>query len=307
MSKKPSPIVRAVFADLLVALAAVTLSASAGSAAPTETCLATPNSTAPDGSHWYFRTDRTTQRKCWYLAAQGHKVHRITRSEPADEEPAARPARSKRESGTESSAVQAAAPQAPVPREDPQERMQRFVFGAAAQAGEPAAERTPQLAAEASPVATAGVLPWPAASQPALNSDVADAAADTPAAAAVAPSEAQDSAPAARSTSQVAAATAADPAPVTPLQMLLLFVAALAIAGSLLHTIFKLALARRHRVYVDRREGEWSTNRAYEHALPHDFDAPMRAPSDVYAAARGADAERLTQLLRDIERRAAAA
>ena len=48
-------------------------------------------------------------------------------------------------------------------------------------------------------------------------------------------------------------------------------------------------------------------DRAYERAPPpHDFDAPMRAPSDAFAAgARDPDAERLTQLLRDIERRAA--
>jgi hypothetical protein len=30
-------------------------------------CLTTPNSPAPDGSHWYYKTDRATRRKCWYL------------------------------------------------------------------------------------------------------------------------------------------------------------------------------------------------------------------------------------------------
>src|SRR5690242_20288806 len=30
-------------------------------------CLAQPNSSAPEGSHWYYHTDRATQRKCWYL------------------------------------------------------------------------------------------------------------------------------------------------------------------------------------------------------------------------------------------------
>ena len=42
--------------------------------APTPTaraddCLAEPNSPAPAGSHWYYRSDRTTQRKCWYIRA----------------------------------------------------------------------------------------------------------------------------------------------------------------------------------------------------------------------------------------------
>jgi len=312
MSQQTSPIVRAVFADLLVALSVVTLSATPGSAATTETCLAAPNSTAPDGSHWYFRTDRATQRKCWYLAAQGQKVHRVARSELADEEPATRPARGKRES--QSSASQTSAPQVPPPREDAQDahgRMQQFVYGAAPQP--PAGEPAPQSVAEAVPVSPASTLPWPAASQPAGGTDVAnaDAAADPPVAAAAQPGDIQDTTRDAAPTSRNAnakIAAAADAAPVTPLQMLLLFVAALAIAGSLLHTIFKLAVARRHRVYVDRREGTWSTDRAYERALPpHDFDAPMRAPSEAFVAgARDPDAERLTQLLRDIERRAAA-
>jgi hypothetical protein len=30
-------------------------------------CAAAPGPSAPPDSHWYYRTDRTTQRKCWYL------------------------------------------------------------------------------------------------------------------------------------------------------------------------------------------------------------------------------------------------
>jgi hypothetical protein len=33
--------------------------------------LTAPNSPAPQGSHWYYRLDRTNQRKCWHLAP-GH-------------------------------------------------------------------------------------------------------------------------------------------------------------------------------------------------------------------------------------------
>lgn len=32
-------------------------------------CLVQPNSSAPEGSHWYYHIDRATQRKCWYLRA----------------------------------------------------------------------------------------------------------------------------------------------------------------------------------------------------------------------------------------------
>lgn len=39
---------------------------SAGTARAAD-CLAAPDSSAPPTGHWYYRTDRTTQRKCWYL------------------------------------------------------------------------------------------------------------------------------------------------------------------------------------------------------------------------------------------------
>jgi hypothetical protein len=30
-------------------------------------CLTAPNSPAPPNGHWYYRTDRTQERKCWHL------------------------------------------------------------------------------------------------------------------------------------------------------------------------------------------------------------------------------------------------
>src|SRR5579863_2005997 len=35
----------------------------------TGNCLAAPTASAPQNSHWYYRTDRTTQSKCWHLGA----------------------------------------------------------------------------------------------------------------------------------------------------------------------------------------------------------------------------------------------
>jgi hypothetical protein len=37
-------------------------------------CLSKPNATAPEGSHWYYRLERTTRRECWYLGPEGMKV-----------------------------------------------------------------------------------------------------------------------------------------------------------------------------------------------------------------------------------------
>ena len=39
-----------------------------------ENCLAAPNTLAPQGSHWYYRTDHVKQRKCWYLRTQGPAI-----------------------------------------------------------------------------------------------------------------------------------------------------------------------------------------------------------------------------------------
>jgi hypothetical protein len=43
-------------------------------AAQADDCLAAPNSTAPQGSRWYYRLDWATQRKCWYVRALGQPV-----------------------------------------------------------------------------------------------------------------------------------------------------------------------------------------------------------------------------------------
>jgi len=37
-------------------------------------CIGKPNAPAPQGSHWYYRTDRTSNRQCWYLGKEGAKA-----------------------------------------------------------------------------------------------------------------------------------------------------------------------------------------------------------------------------------------
>ncbi len=56
----------AVVSALLVSISGIIGSAGAARAA---NCLTAPGSSAPPNSHWYYRTDRTTQRKCWFLRA----------------------------------------------------------------------------------------------------------------------------------------------------------------------------------------------------------------------------------------------
>jgi hypothetical protein len=37
-------------------------------------CIEKPNAPAPQGSHWYYRIDRASNRQCWYLGAEAAKV-----------------------------------------------------------------------------------------------------------------------------------------------------------------------------------------------------------------------------------------
>jgi hypothetical protein len=49
-------------------LLALTISVPANTAFAVD-CLSAPSSSATPNSHWYYRTDRTQHRKCWYLRA----------------------------------------------------------------------------------------------------------------------------------------------------------------------------------------------------------------------------------------------
>jgi hypothetical protein len=54
-----------------------------------DNCLTAPNSSAPQGSHWYYRTDRANQRKCWYFRAPGEPAQQATAHAPSEAAPAA--------------------------------------------------------------------------------------------------------------------------------------------------------------------------------------------------------------------------
>ena len=55
-----------------IAFAAAFLASGLGVSVPANIafaidCFTAPNSPAPPNSHWYYRTDRTQERKCWHL------------------------------------------------------------------------------------------------------------------------------------------------------------------------------------------------------------------------------------------------
>jgi hypothetical protein len=51
-------------------------------------CLTAPNSPASKGRRWFYRTDRETQRKCWYLRAAGEPSQRTAAQSPSAVAPA---------------------------------------------------------------------------------------------------------------------------------------------------------------------------------------------------------------------------
>src|SRR5437588_155036 len=54
-------------------------------------CLTKPNAAPPQGKHWYYRTDRTTQRQCWYLGPEDEKVRARVHQSTTVVRPAAAP------------------------------------------------------------------------------------------------------------------------------------------------------------------------------------------------------------------------
>ena len=68
--------------------ALLSLSAPAG-AQNQVSCLSAPPSDAPQNSHWYYRTNRTTQRKCWHLrtADQSGRRGAQTAQDPTTSDP----------------------------------------------------------------------------------------------------------------------------------------------------------------------------------------------------------------------------
>jgi hypothetical protein len=79
---------------LIVAIlgAAVAVPArSSCAAAAADDCLSEPNGAPPQGSHWYFRTDRSASRRCWYLRPHREKNKEMTEVAPPKPRPSSRP------------------------------------------------------------------------------------------------------------------------------------------------------------------------------------------------------------------------
>jgi len=127
---------------------------NAGSARAQDACLDAPNGPAPQGTQWYFKTDRSSQRKCWYVRSQDQAAQPA----PAEElpEPASAPATPPPVANVPAhvASVPAAAPIIPMPRARP--------VLAATNGGAAPRHDVPQARSPSNAVATAWVDPAPA-------------------------------------------------------------------------------------------------------------------------------------------------
>ncbi|SPP95887.1 MULTISPECIES: hypothetical protein [Bradyrhizobium] len=215
---------------------------STANAAPD--CLASPKDAAPQGQHWYYRLDRTTKRKCWYLRAAGDKdsartaqTTQTTSDTPTADAPA-----------PQQHPVQDARAEYLTPRNGADPKTPNAVAqGAAATPVQQSADQ----AADGSAQQPAGAAPWP---------DVSTASAPPapPPAPTVVAAAAQPSAKPSKSPSPLAAADNTTDKPTGSLQMLLLVIGgALALAGILASLIYRFAGAR-VRLHSAGRHAHWA-------------------------------------------------
>lgn len=66
----------ALFYGILGAVVIAMQATYAGAAS--EQCSARPDSSAPPGSHWYYRIDRVNQRRCWYLSSGDSRIRQAS-------------------------------------------------------------------------------------------------------------------------------------------------------------------------------------------------------------------------------------
>lgn len=86
MPNRTAKFVSAVFASLVAVASLTTISHGATPAA--DDCLAGPKDQTPQGGHWYYHIEHSTNRHCWYLKDEHDKLSQIA---PPNASPSATP------------------------------------------------------------------------------------------------------------------------------------------------------------------------------------------------------------------------
>ena len=293
-----------VVAVLLIALADGSL--SAGFARAEENCLAAPNAPAPQGSHWYYRTDFIKQSKCWYLRAEGQAIETPTAQQKPESIAVKRPAAAMPKTAPDQGAPVAKQLQSvqPAPAGD---RLRQLSTKDAAQAGRQGRDGTVTWPDPPTPAGADNVV-WPdppsqtsGAPQGATAQSIPEETAnqEEPATTANAGNDAGVARPIAEPT-EVAVSHSENPA-----GLALAFVVGLVIAGIIVRRIVRMIFGRRRTVFLDRREPVLTTSIASAPTKPN-FVAHGRESGSVDNDRPNAEGkEALRKLLLVLDRRAA--
>jgi hypothetical protein len=254
----------------LTAMVLVALASFGGASVHAQdTCLAAPNAPAPPGSHWYYRTDKPTQRKCWYVRSQDqlpNQATQATQAAPEQQSPAP-------PVNITAPAAAAAKPAQALPARRTQSSS---AVGGVAQAARPSNVGAGPWT-DPAPTAAATTYAWPDPPAPPVDdaqstqdqssstdAGAPGATASTPAAANPVP--APDLPSTAAEVDKTGANDQAADKPTTspdklaarpkeaPIGIILAAIAGLLVAGAMLRQLLTKAFAHRQAIHVDRRE-----------------------------------------------------
>jgi hypothetical protein len=257
---------------MLVALAAsvvaISLGATTGDAA--DECLSGPKGTAPQGSHWYYRVERSSGRHCWYLGAEGQKVRSV--SERTSQQTRKRVTQHSQQAQTTAPepAVRSSAPPAVAETKTVASFFSQYwssLFSGAeppkmATAEEPKLAPAPDASRAAPPAATTNY---------AQEQDQTDAQEDMPLVWPVLTAAEREAAtaPAPGSVPRSVPATTSAPVPALKSQyMVAILVGALAIAGILMALVYRLGSIRFSRKQQQRQSPRWDITNQTAARLP---------------------------------------
>jgi hypothetical protein len=241
-------------------------------------CLAAPNAPAPAGSHWYYRLERSTEHKCWYVREQRQE----TRAAPPKMRPTA-----------VTPAPQAT--QTAVDQSTPIEQVERET-----QTTQPAwtpGEQTPTVAF----VAQTSDAPASANAIQAEQSVTDRPNAQAASSAIAAPDAAGETA----GQATIATETAKPTTPAST-RMLLIVPAVLAFAGVFARVVFSSAFGRQ-RIDVRQRASDWGAGIADLRQSPIRFNNKIAAPDQPLPQIEMPEdlKQTLRQVLQSLEARAA--
>jgi hypothetical protein len=232
------------------------------STAHADDCLTAPNSSAPNGYHWYYHLDLNKQRKCWYLRAAGPPAQPASEQIPvASHNKATLPdAQISANNGiaTPLPHIQmlAVKPQ-PAPAETTDEPVEQSAEEESTASSTPSASPRASTSMETNAQATGlapVVRPDPSAAgvyksrEPTAALSVARTDSDQALGNATASNNAETN------------PRTGSPA-TTPVELFPIFALGLVVAGFLSRVVMKITTARRRRIIIDRPESYWIDDR----------------------------------------------